>query len=471
MELILRMQNTDWDDTIVALATAQGLAAIGVIRISGKNAFPIMQKLFSKNISNAASHTIHLGFLQMGTKKLDEVLVAKFKNPTSYTGEDVIEISCHGSPFIQQQIINAITENGARLAKAGEFTQRAFLNGKLDLTQAEAVADVIASETESAKQTALQQMKGGFSNDIKILRQQLIEFAALIELELDFSEEDVEFADRSKLKILIEEILIKIKALIQSFQLGNIIKNGVTTVIAGRPNAGKSTLLNALLNEERAIVTNIAGTTRDTIEEKLIIDGLVFRLIDTAGIREATDVIEKIGIEKTLAKISTAEILIYVFDINTNSELEVLADLKQLQKPNQKIVLVANKIDTFDMEHYGMLNYSINEMNGNDFPIFPISALNKTQISDLLDYLPNIVLHEKVNTNQTIVVNTRHYNALQLCQNDLQKVQTALNTNITGDWLALDIRHALQTLGEITGEILHDKDILGTIFGKFCIGK
>jgi tRNA modification GTPase len=465
------MNNTDWNDTIVALATAPGLGAIAVVRISGQDTFAIMDKLFSKKISTKESHSIHFGNLVFENKVIDEVLVSIFKNPTSYTGEDVVEISCHGSPYIQQQIINTITKLGARLAKAGEFTQRAFLNGKLDLAQAEAVADIIASETESAKQTALQQMKGGFSKDIKELRQQLIEFAALIELELDFSEEDVEFADRAKLENLIAEILVKIKNLINSFELGNIIKNGVTTVIAGRPNAGKSTLLNALLNEERAIVTDIAGTTRDTIEEKLVIDGLVFKLIDTAGIREATDVIEKIGIEKTIDKINIAEILLYVFDVNDNSEIEVLVDIKKLQQPNQKVVLIANKIDTYNMEHFSMLQYSINEMNGNDYPIFAISALNKTQVSDLINYLPSLIINEKINTNQTIVVNTRHYNALQICEKQLQKVQNALDKNVTGDWLALDIRNALHALGEITGEILHDKDILGTIFGKFCIGK
>jgi tRNA modification GTPase len=465
------MNNTDWNDTIVALATAPGLGAIAVVRISGQDTFAIMDKLFSKKISTKESHSIHFGNLVFENKVIDEVLVSIFKNPTSYTGEDVVEISCHGSPYIQQQIINTITKLGARLAKAGEFTQRAFLNGKLDLAQAEAVADIIASETESAKQTALQQMKGGFSKDIKELRQQLIEFAALIELELDFSEEDVEFADRAKLENLIAEILVKIKNLINSFELGNIIKNGVTTVIAGRPNAGKSTLLNALLNEERAIVTDIAGTTRDTIEEKLVIDGLVFKLIDTAGIREATDVIEKIGIEKTIDKINIAEILLYVCDVNDNSEIEVLVDIKKLQQPNQKVVLIANKIDTYNMEHFSMLQYSINEMNGNDYPIFAISALNKTQVSDLINYLPSLIINEKINTNQTIVVNTRHYNALQICEKQLQKVQNALDKNVTGDWLALDIRNALHALGEITGEILHDKDILGTIFGKFCIGK
>ncbi|MEO6537040.1 MAG: tRNA uridine-5-carboxymethylaminomethyl(34) synthesis GTPase MnmE [Ferruginibacter sp.] len=362
-------------------------------------------------------------------------------------------------------------KKGARLAKPGEFTQRAFLNGKLDLTQAEAVADLIASESEAAQQTALQQMKGGFSNDLKLLREKLVNFAALIELELDFGEEDVEFADRKKLELLIEDILISIKKLISSFQLGNIIKNGVTAVIAGRPNAGKSTLLNAMLNEERAIVTDIAGTTRDTIEEKLVVNGIVFRLIDTAGIREATDVIEKIGIEKSMEKINNAGVLIYVFDASTNSKMEVLEDLQKLQQPSQQILLVANKIDKCDAGHLGMLQYSINELTGNDYAVFEVSALNKIQIEELVNHLPSLVLKEKINTHQSIVVNARHYTSLLDCEQSLLKIQAGLKTKITGDLLALDIRQALQSLGEITGEILHDKDILGTIFGKFCIGK
>jgi tRNA modification GTPase len=464
------MQNTNWDDTIVALATAQGLAAIGVIRISGKKAFEIIDLLFpSKKISTQTTHTLHVGYLEWHTKKIDEVVVAIYKNPRSYTGEDIIEISCHGSPFIQQEIVQIIIAAGARLAKAGEFTQRAFLNGKLDLTQAEAVADIIASESAAAQQTALQQMRGGFSKDIKVLRQELIEFAALIELELDFSEEDIEFADRSQLHTLIQTILTKINILIDSFQLGNIIKHGVTTVIAGRPNAGKSTLLNALLNEERAIVTEIAGTTRDTIEEKLTIDGIVFRLIDTAGIREATDIVEKIGIERSIEKINAASILLYVFDVANNTAIDVLADLKNLYQPNQQVVLIANKIDSLEADKIEVLITEIHQSQA--YSVFKVSALNQLYIDQFKAFLPTLVSGEKVNAEQTIVVNARHYAALEECKNYLLKVQTGLSGKTTGDWLALDIRHALQALGEITGEILHDKDILGTIFGKFCIGK
>ena len=463
---------TGFNDTIAALATPQGIGAIGVVRISGQKAFEIANGLFpSKNLLSQPSHTLHVGFLKDGDKVLDEVVLSLFKAPKTYTGEDVIEISCHGSSYILQKVLELIFNKGARPAQAGEFTLRAFMNGKMDLNQAEAVADLIAAESEAVHQTAMQQMKGGFSNDIKILRQQLIEFAALIELELDFSEEDIEFADRTQLKILIEEILKKIKELLYSFQLGNILKNGVTAVIAGRPNAGKSTLLNALLNEDRAIVTDIAGTTRDTIEEKLIINGIVFRLIDTAGIREATDVIEKIGIEKSLEKIRNASIIIYVFDASTSTKPEVAADLKKLQKAGQSVLLVANKIDKCHEHELSMLQYNIKEITGTHQTVFEMCAINKTQVEDLKNYLPSLVLSEKINTSQTIVVNARHYASLKDCEQSLEKVQAALQTNTSGDLLALDIRHALQSLGEITGEILHDRDILGTIFGKFCIGK
>ena len=461
-----------WDDTIVAIATPPGIGAIGIIRLSGSEAIHIINELFtSKNLLLQASHTLHVGFLKYKDVLLDEVVVSIYKTPKSYTGEDVIEISCHGSAYVMGQVMDACTALGARMAKPGEFTQRAFLNGKLDLAQAESVADLIAAETGAVQQTALQQMKGGFSKDIKALREQLIHFAALIELELDFGEEDVEFADRQKLQTLVDEIMLSVTKLIQSFALGNIIKNGVTAVIAGRPNAGKSTLLNAMLNEERAIVTDIAGTTRDTIEEKLIVDGIVFRLIDTAGIREATDVIEKIGIEKSLKKINAANILMYVFDANTSSEIEVLGDLAQLEKQGQQVILVANKTDTCHEHVLGMLNFSINEMTGNDYPLFEISALNKTKVDELIAYLPAMVLSQKINTDQTIVVNARHHAALKNCEQALLRVQEGLQQQISGDLLALDIRHALQSLSEITGEILHDRDILGTIFGKFCIGK
>lgn len=467
----MMQQLAGWDDTIAAIATAPGLGAIGVIRLSGKNAIAIINQLFpSKDLSKQASHTLHVGFIKNAGMAVDEVVVSLYKNPKSYTGEDVVEISCHGSPYVQQQVLQACMQHGARLAKPGEFTQRAFLNGKLDLTQAEAVADLIASETEGVHQTALQQMKGGFSNDIKQLREQLINFAALIELELDFGEEDVEFADRQKLQNLIDEILISVKKLIHSFKLGNIIKNGVTAVIAGRPNAGKSTLLNAMLNEERAIVTEIAGTTRDTIEEKLVIDGIVFRLIDTAGIREATDVVEKIGIEKSLEKIETASVLIYVFDAADSTAAAVAADINRLKKPAQQLLMVANKTDKIDNAAVKKLEQEI-KASVTECSFFEVSALNKTKVDQLISFLPSLVLNEKINTNQTIVVNSRHFASLADCEKWLLKVKDGLHNGISGDLLALDIRQALLALAEITGEILHDRDILGTIFGKFCIGK
>ncbi len=461
-----------WDDTIIALATAQGIGAIGILRLSGTQSFNIVNELFtSKNLLTQPTHSLHVGVLKSGENILDEVVVSLFKSPKSYTGEDVVEISCHGSPYVLQSVLQACMHKGARLARPGEFTQRAFLNGKLDLTQAEAVADLIASESEAAQKTALQQMKGGFSNDIKNLREQLIHFAALIELELDFAEEDVEFADRKKLENLIADILSAVKKLAASFKLGNIIKNGVATVIAGRPNAGKSTLLNALLNEERAIVTDIAGTTRDTIEEKLIVNGIVFRLIDTAGIREATDSIEKIGIEKSMEKINNAVILMYVFDASTQAVIEVKNDIEKLNPIGQKILLVANKTDKCTESKLKELHRGICENIKIDFTYLEVSALKKQYIETLVNCLPEMVVSEKINTNNTIVVNSRHYAALIDCETALLKVQAGLQSNITGDLLSADIRHALHSLGEITGEILHDKDILGTIFGKFCIGK
>ena len=461
-----------WEDTIVAIATAPGIGAIAVIRVSGAQAFPIVNTLFaSKDLMKQESHTLHVGYLKEEDRWLDEVVVALYKGPRSYTGEDVIEISCHGSPFIQQKILELLFTLGARPAKAGEFTQRAFLNGKMDLSQAEAVAELISAESEAVHKTALQQMKGGFSNDIKKLRSQLIEFAALIELELDFSDEDVEFADRKDLKKLIDEILSAIKKLIHSFKQGNIMKHGVVTVIAGRPNAGKSTLLNALLNEERAIVTDIAGTTRDLIEEKLVAGGIVFRLIDTAGIREAQDVVEKIGIEKTFEKINDATILIYVFDASSAGVYEVAGDIKQLHVNNQQVLIAANKTDKCTSDHLDTLKAEVNKLLDDNYPFFQISAINKKETDSLKEFLPALVLDEKIDTGQTIVVNTRHYASLINCEQSLEKVSDGLDKNITGDILALDIRHALHALGEITGEILHDRDILGTIFGRFCIGK
>lgn len=460
-----------WEDTIAALATPQGVGALGVIRISGKDAIPIVDKLFSKNIASAASHTLHVGYIKNENQVIDEVVVSVFRNPASYTGEDVVEISCHGSAYILGEVLRLLYANGARPALPGEFTQRAFLNGKKDLSQAEAVADLIAAESEAVRNTALKQMRGGFSNDIQKLRQQLIEFAALIELELDFSQEDVEFADRSALQNLVTNLLEEIRQLAASFKLGNILKQGVSVVIAGRPNAGKSTLLNALLNEERAIVTEIAGTTRDTIEEKIVLESIVFRLTDTAGIRKATDMAEQLGIAKTFEKIETASILFYLFDASTASALEVVTDINSLRKENQQVALLANKTDQVTPIALQYLLQEIRNITETGVTIFEIAALHKTNIDRLKSWLPQQVLSEKINTEKTIVVNARHYAALQDCEAALVQVQDGLHTQITGDILALDIRHALAALGAITGEILHDRDILGTIFGKFCIGK
>lgn len=463
---------TGWNDTIVALATAQGVGAIGVIRLSGPKAIEIADMRFpSKDLLSQPTHTIHVGFLKDadGTD-LDEVVISLFKGPKSYTGENIVEISCHGSPYIQQKIINSLIAAGARMAKPGEFTQRAFLNGKLNLAQAEAVADVIAAESEASHRTALQQMKSGFASEIKTLRGQLVDFASLIELELDFAEEDVEFANRDKFSTLITEIRNYLQHLLHSFKLGNAIKTGITTVIAGRPNAGKSTLLNALLNDERAIVSEIAGTTRDVIEEKIVINGLVFRLIDTAGIREATDVIEKIGVQKSMQQISNASILLYVFDASTSSELEILEDIKKLNIEGQKLLLVANKIDLCEEGALGMLNYSINEMMGNAYTIFEVSALNKEKIDELKEYLGAVAIDERIDTSQSMITNIRHYQALKEAADAIDKVQAAFDANISNDLVAIDIRQAIYALGQITGEVTSD-EILGNIFSKFCIGK
>lgn len=463
---------TGWQDTIVALATAQGLGAIGVIRLSGQGAITIANLLFpSKDLTKQASHTIHVGWLKdRNGRDIDEVVISLFKNPKSYTGEDVVEISCHGSAWVQQEIIKACIAAGARMAGAGEFTQRAFLNGKLNLAQAEAVADIIASESESAHRTAIQQMKTGFADEIKSLREQLVNFASLVELELDFAEEDVEFANRDKFYELLAVIRRYLEKLIHSFKLGNVIKTGITTVIAGRPNAGKSTLLNALLNDDRAIVSDIAGTTRDVIEEKIIINGLLFRLIDTAGIREATDVIEKMGVERSMQQIGNASILLYVFDASTSSELEILDDLTKLNLAGQRVILVANKTDLCEEAALGMLNFSINENAGNEYPVFEVSALNKAKVEELRDYLGTTALAERIDTSQPMITNIRHYQALKEAAEAVEKVQEAFAAGLSTDLIALDIRQAVYALGLITGEVTND-EILGNIFSKFCIGK
>ena len=454
----------DWNDTIVALATPPGMGAIGVIRVSGKQTFSILNNLFpSKNLLEQASHTIVVGLLKDHNKVLDEVVLSLFKGPKSYTGEDVIEISCHGSSYIQSQIIAAITARGARLAKAGEFTQRAFLNGKLDLAQAESVADLIASNSEASKRAAIHTMRGGFSTDLAALREQLITFSALIELELDFSEEDVAFADRSALHNLVSNLQTATTQLVDSFALGNVIKNGVQVAIIGKPNAGKSTLLNALLNENRAIVSDIAGTTRDTIEEVINIDGVLFRLIDTAGIRTQTDdVIEQLGVAKSLEKMKAADIVVYLFDAQTTSIQDIEVVAKELTSTGIKHVLVANKIDCIDAAAMDRLATMES--------IVCIAAKNKKAIDTLKNALVTKAVGGDVQTESTVVTNARHHEALLKLQASLQDVSAGLSAKITGDLLALDIRQCLHYLGLITGEITNN-DQLDYIFSKFCIGK
>ncbi|HEY5406324.1 MAG TPA: tRNA uridine-5-carboxymethylaminomethyl(34) synthesis GTPase MnmE [Ginsengibacter sp.] len=453
---------SEWNDTIVAIATPPGIGAIGVIRLSGNRSFEIINKLFpSKDLSTQPANTIHVGFVKDGDKVIDEVVISIFRSPSSYTGEDVIEISCHGSPYIQQKIINALIHYGARLAKAGEFTQRAFLNGKLDLTQAEAVADLIASNTTASQNAALKNMRGGFSIILKEMRERLIQFSALIELELDFSEEDVEFADRKKFLELLNEVSDTVKKLLQSFQLGNVIKNGVSVAIVGSPNAGKSTLLNTLLNENRAIVSEIAGTTRDTIEEIININGILFRLIDTAGIREhSQDIIENMGVLKSKEKIQLADIVLYLFDVNESNEDEIISDIK---KQNNNVIAVANKIDCSDEKSLQHFKERFRES------IF-ISAKMNTGIELLKEKLFNIVAGNSELSENIVLTNVRHYNALKEVQASLDDIKKGIENKISGDLLSSDIRRCLHYIGEITGEISNE-DMLDYIFSKFCIGK
>lgn len=458
----------DMNDTIVALATPPGIGAIGVIRLSGQDAIRICNRFFfGKNLEEQDSHTIHLGTIRDEKNIiLDEVLVSLFVAPKSYTKENVIEISCHGSNYILQSIIQLFLRNGARTAHRGEFTMRAFLNGQLDLSQAEAVADLIASDSEKSHELALKQMRGGFSQEIAKLRQELIDFASLIELELDFGEEDVEFANRDKLRALVEQIRGLLQRLIESFTLGNVLKNGVQTVIAGRPNAGKSTLLNALLNEERAIVSDIAGTTRDTIEESLNINGVLFRLVDTAGIREAQDTIEAIGVEKTMEKIGQSSLLVYVFDAVQTPPDEVKKDLESLYQENLHTIVVANKADLKGAIDFS--DYDHQNIQENNFII--LSAKQQTNIAGLKQELFTAVTDAKVSGDNTIITNTRHLEALQKSHESLSDVLKGMDMEVTSDFIAMDIRRALAFLGEITGEISTD-DLLGNIFGRFCIGK
>lgn len=462
-------------DTIIALSTPPGQGAIGVIRLSGVKAIEIVDQYFhGRNLSKVDGNTVHYGKLVNEQDKiLDECMVTVFRAPRSYTREDVIEISCHGSTYIIEQIIQLFLRNGVRHAEKGEFTLRAFLNGQMDLSQAEAVADLIASDNSSSHELAMQQMRGGFSDRIKTLRQELIDFAALMELELDFGEEDVEFADRGRLERLVEEIQEVIKKLLDSFHLGNVIKNGVATVIAGRPNAGKSTLLNALLNENRAIVSDIAGTTRDTIEEMLNINGIRFRLIDTAGIRKAQDQIEKLGVEKTMEKIGQSTVVIYLFDVTESGPEDLWEDVDRFLQGSKvltsgsKQIFVANKMDLnpyIRPETY----YKDGLIGENN--LITASAKNQMNIEYLKEKLYHLVIDNPAMLDQTIVSNSRHYDALHKAYNSLEDVLNGLRGGITGDFIAMDIRQALHFLGEITGEI-SSEDLLDSIFSRFCIGK
>ncbi len=476
------------NDTIVALATPAGAGAIAIIRVSGVDATAIVSSVFhaksKKVLKDQPSHTLHLGNLLDGERVVDEVLVTVFHGPKSYTGENTIEISCHGSPYIQQEIIQLLIRKGCRGAEAGEFTLRAFLNGKMDLSQAEAVADLISSENQASHQLAMQQMRGGFSNEIQRLRKELLDFASLIELELDFAEEDVEFANRNEFRDLVEKIQKVLSRLIDSFAVGNVLKNGIPVAIVGEPNVGKSTLLNALLNEERAIVSEIAGTTRDTIEDEISIGGVGFRFIDTAGIRETVDVIEGMGIKKTFEKISQAQVVVYLVDSSElvagleNSDKkdpastlenvrlsEVKIEIERIKNrfPQKPLLILANKADKLIESEISYLQSQIPGLN-------TISAKENVGVEELKMKLLKFVNTGELRNNNTIVTNSRHYNALLSALEEINKVQEGLNENLSGDLLAIDIRQALYHFGEITGEVTND-ELLGNIFANFCIGK
>jgi tRNA modification GTPase len=451
-------------DPICALATVNGMGAIAVIRVSGKNSKQLVSKAFSKDLNNFPSHSVHLGWmLSVSGERLDEVLATLFDHGKSFTGEESVELACHGSPYIQQLLLQRLVEVGCRMAEPGEFTKRAFLNGRLDLSQAEAVADLIAAQSKQAHQVALQQLRGRFSSELQQLREQLINFAALIELELDFAEEDVEFADRSALKNLVSDVLQMVQRLAASFELGNAIKNGVPVAIVGAPNTGKSTLLNQLLGEERAIVSNIAGTTRDVIEEVLNIEGIQFRLIDTAGIRETTETIEALGIERSQQKIEQAKIVLCLADsaddVNLQKTTEWVQSLKTLH-PDKNILLILNKAD---------LIKTVNLNNQEE--VLQISALNGEGILELKNKLVQLTLGDFSIQDETIVSNARHHAALLHTAAALERAQEGLQGHTTADFIAMDIREAMRQLGHITGQIDIDIDILGTIFSKFCIGK
>ncbi|MCE7057530.1 tRNA uridine-5-carboxymethylaminomethyl(34) synthesis GTPase MnmE [Algoriphagus sp. AGSA1] len=455
---------SEQNDTIIALATPQGVGAIAVIRLSGKDAIQLTNEVFfGKNLEKQESHTIHFGTIRDGDKIIDEVLVSLFIAPKSFTKENVVEISTHGSSYIINQVLKLFIRKGARPAKPGEFTQRAFLNGQFDLAQAEAVADLIHADSETSHQAALSQMRGGFSSEIQELRSRLIHFASMIELELDFSEEDVEFASREELRTLVERLLRVVEELILSFDLGNVIKNGVPTVIAGKPNAGKSTLLNALLNEEKAIVSEIAGTTRDFIEDEINIGGVIFRFIDTAGLRETTDTIEAIGVSRTQEKMKSASLIIYLFDLGDTDLVEINRDVNKLENQGVPFLKVANKIDKAN-------SLLVNELKEKHPDTIFISAGQKENLEELKSRILVLVNLDKFRTGNTVVTNVRHYDSLVKTRESLLDILSGLDNEVTNDFVAMDIRRSLHFLGEITGEITTD-DLLENIFRNFCIGK
>ncbi len=459
------------NDTICALSTAPGMGAIAVIRLSGPDSFRVIGQIFRPaekglDVGTAKSHTIHLGTLGNEAGILDEVLISLFRSPHSYNGEDVIEISCHGSVYIQQKVLELLFSCGLRMAAPGEFTLRAFMNRKFDLSQAEAVADLIASHSASSHDLAIQQMRGGFSRKIHALRRSLIDFTALIELELDFSEEHMIFADRSGFHTLLDEIETEISSLIGSFSLGNVIRSGIPVAIIGKPNVGKSTLLNALLNEERAIVSEIPGTTRDAIEDTIIIGGYSFRFIDTAGLRAAVDQIETIGIGRTWEKIGEASIILYVFDATVQSFADVtesIAEFRDYTAENARtMILVGNKMDKLKSLPKGFKDFVA-------FDTVFVSGKRRENIHLIAEHLVKVVEDTNV-TDRTIVSNSRHHEALQRALGSVLSVRQGLRTGISTDLLSPDLRNALYHLGEITGEVTSD-DILGAIFSRFCIGK
>jgi tRNA modification GTPase len=457
------MQFLNQTDTICALSSAPGMGAIALIRLSGKDAMSIVESIFTKSLASQKTYTAHFGRIHKDDNIIDEVVVTLYKNPGSFTGEDIVEIACHGSVYIQEQILELLIQKGARMAGSGEFSLRAFMNGKMDLSQTEAIADLISSTSKAAHKVAMHQMRGGFSSEINELREGLISFASLVELELDFSQEDVEFADRQQLRELVEQVNAKVSSLLHSYKLGNVIKNGVPVAIVGSPNAGKSTLLNALLNEEKAIVSDIAGTTRDVIEDTIVLNGVEFRFIDTAGIRETEDIIENLGIKRAYDQIKKAAIILLLIDLTEMSEDFVLQQIATFEKSvnleEQDFIPIFNKVDQVDLKQYQKLT---------EKGLF-ISAKTKDNLEDLVNRLAATVgnVHEG---DQTIVTNARHYEILLKCKESLVKVEEGLEMEIPGDLLAMDIRETLHHLGEITGQITTD-DLLGNIFANFCIGK